>query len=67
MPCYDPRSHEQDSHSRAELDRVTDLLCKAGRACYSGEPIPYDVLEWWKEHAKLDERRGEPWVKKQDT
>lgn len=63
MPCYEQRSREDDGYTQYRLDRVTDLLCQAGRACYSGEPIPEAVLKWWKTHEESDARRGEPWNK----
>lgn len=37
------------------------LLCAAGRARKNKTDIPPDVLEWWEEHCKADEARGEPW------
>lgn len=68
MPCFDARSHynysDHERDSKDLLDKInnlTDLLCKVGRAAYSGDVVPQDVLDWWFTHSGLDAMRGEPW------
>lgn len=43
------------------VNTLTDLLCKAGRARHNKTNIPPEVLNWWADHCKWDEQRGEPW------
>lgn len=59
MPCYDPR--DDPINLSRDIDQLTDLLCKAGRAYVNNLPMPQEVLEWWREHRKDDEARGEKW------
>ena len=47
--------------SKKKLDKLTDLLCKAGRARKNKTNIPQADLTWWDDHYKLDAERGEPW------
>jgi len=63
MPCYDPRDSYDYAREefKGELDKITDLLCKAGRAFKAGRRPPKDVLDWWDAHEKIDERRGRKW------
>lgn len=71
MPCYDHRSSGSyiEEHTvaplRQERDLLADLLCKAGRAAFAGEPVPADVIEWWVEHARFDALRSEAWPMKE--
>ena len=46
---------------RNTVNILTDLLCKTGRARYNKTHIPPEVLNWWVDHCKWDEERGEPW------
>lgn len=64
----DPRYREESEQLRRETKRLsdrcrklTDLLCKAGRARYRKTTIPVEVLKWWDEHCKIDRAHGEPW------
>jgi hypothetical protein len=59
MPCYDSR--DDPSYLQENIDYLTDLLCKAGRAFATKTEPPPDVLNWWEEHRKEDEARGEKW------
>lgn len=76
MPCYDAQAHRRTDASvereeqiqngiiqslRMRCDKLTDLLCQAGRARHKKTEIPGAVLDWWAEHCKLDAARGEPW------
>ena len=76
MPCYDPRNdikevvYEKghDPYYKDEAKRLsdrchklTDLLCKVGRACYKKTLIPNDVIEWWEEHRRIDAFHGNDW------
>lgn len=68
MPCYEPRTSINEAAARdsihileARIDRLTDLLCKAGRARKNKTEIPSDVLSWWEKHCEEDRQRGEMW------
>ena len=62
MPCYDPQAHEDCRQCRKEVNRLTDLLCQAGRAFVNAGAVPPpEVLDWWDQHRKWDEERSEPW------
>ena len=73
MPCFYTGSAEGDARYAAdeaskraakykkELDRLTDLLCKAGRARHNGIVPPVEVRKWWAEHRCQDAKRGEEW------
>ena len=61
MPCYDPRDADDAAENAKRVDQLTDLLCMAGRAHMTGEPVPLEVLRWWKEHQTRDDGRGCPW------
>ncbi len=74
MPCYDPRNDVRveyqngvDPHYKKEAERLsarckelTQLLCAVGRARYKKKSISPEVLNWWKDHCKLDHEHGEP-------
>lgn len=70
MPCYDTRDHNcgNDAELRAEnarlqarCDKLTDLLCQAGKAAYSHKEAPPAVHAWWDAHRRIDAARGESW------
>ena len=70
MPCYYAESAEGDraysleqvvADQKKELDRLTNLLCKAGRAHLNKKSVPMDVRLWWSVHRCADEARGEKW------
>lgn len=73
MPCYYTGSAEGDARYaaeqandlanryRKELDKLTDLLCKAGKCYERGTPAPKELRDWWQKHKKEDAKRGEPW------
>lgn len=69
MPCSDGDWYEREgvAEMKKRLAGLTDLLCKAGRAFYSGEKPPPDVMAWWKIHKKADSYRGEPWEDKDES
>jgi hypothetical protein len=46
---------------RNECNKLTNLLCMTGRARHNKTNIPQEVIDWWKNHCKQDEERGEPW------
>lgn len=46
---------------QAKLDKLTDLLCQAGRARHNKTEIPRAVLDWWYKHCRRDAARGEFW------
>jgi hypothetical protein len=43
--------------ARPELDKLTRLLCEAGKV-YLGEKPSKELLKWWKEHKESDEKRS---------
>lgn len=61
MPCYDGRGCEDSASDAAELARVTELLCEAGRAYMGKRPPSRELLTWWQQHSQRDNSRGEPW------
>lgn len=63
MPCYDIRDHPAHYASALEKDvkELTELLCKAGRAYWAKEAVPYEVMRWWEWHSKIDASKGKPW------
>ena len=75
MPCYDGRDNVQvrteyvdNPETEAELKRLsercarlTDLLCKAGRAFVAAKLPPPEVRTFWFKHRALDEQHGDPW------
>lgn len=63
MPCYDDRADDDRRAAMARLDRVTDMLCRLGRAAYAGNPVPADAIAWWTEHRCVDETAGRAWPK----
>ncbi len=65
---FGPSSKEEIKRLKAETKRLsarceklTELLCSAGRARYRKTNIPASVLKWWEDHCKLDRKHGEPW------
>lgn len=67
MPCYDGRDRcdpDERNVYQLKIDRLTDLLCQAGRSYLNNEEVPRSVLHWWEQHRKIDEQRGKPWTKK---
>ena len=68
MPCYDTRSTPRAmtgeiSRLKTDLDEVTDLLCKVGKALHNNTDLPEEVLDWIVRHKEADALRGEPWEK----
>jgi len=75
MPCFDDRDairvEYRDGHDPAmqreaqrlkkKVDELTNLLCLTGRARKNRTNIPKAVLDWWDDHCKYDNARGEPW------
>jgi hypothetical protein len=58
---FDEEDYYKIEHSaalvKAELDKLTKLLCEAGKV-FSGKKKPSKaLLKWWGEHEKRDERR----------
>jgi hypothetical protein len=47
---------------KAELDRVTALLCSTMQCLESGKKLPEAVGQWWQEHQVLDEKRLANWL-----
>lgn len=44
--------------AKDELDKLTRLLCEAGKV-YRGEKEPSKKLKkWWKKHKKKDKKKG---------
>lgn len=66
MPCYDTQSRDDEIQKQIQLNRVTDMLCRVGRALWAqgrGAPLRLDseVIQWFEEHKKADSERGQPW------
>ena len=62
MPCYDPSPSAIEQDLKNKVDKLTDLLCQAGKAYIHQRPAPKDVIAWWLEHEKIDREMGKPWV-----
>ena len=63
-PAYKEEVEWLRGRCKELFDRTNELatlLCNAGRACKNGTDIPEPVLQWWVQHCKLDESRGEKW------
>lgn len=56
----DPRYKDDAERYKDEVDRLTKLLCTAGRAYINGG-VPEELQTWWDRHAELDGIRGLPW------
>jgi len=61
MPCSADGPSYSSLEIRMELDKVTQLLCSAGRCYWARTEMPQEVLIWWEHHCVLDKKRGEPW------
>lgn len=70
MPCFYTGSAEGDraygleevvKEQKKELDRLTRLLCEAGRAHHNKRRPNQEVRAWWVSHRCADEKRGEKW------
>lgn len=66
MPCYDSRSADLLPDAKKEIDRLTDMLCRALKhGCeldYSDgsafDTFPEDIKAWYEKHKKEDEKRN---------
>lgn len=67
MPCSDDYSFKNELTAKKtrllseRCDELAALLCSAGRAYWSKQEMPQDVLIWWEHHCELDKSRGELW------
>ncbi len=61
MPCFDGRAEADQKETRARLDLATRLLCEVLRAT-PGLAMSPELLEWWDEHRKVDEKRADAGV-----
>ena len=69
MPCYDARDNLTAATMKAELDKVTRLLCELCRAIADPDELIWaddgnrqyvltpETLAWWKEHKAADDIR----------
>ena len=63
MPFYDSRdapenvAAETRAESQAEIDRLTRLLCLAGRVWDGSGDITPELVEWWTKHREVDRKR----------
>ncbi len=68
MPCtYDGPDDVIRNNQKAKqtLDKLTDMLCRLCQNCESETEKLFDpdILEWWNEHKKIDEKREAEEVK----
>jgi len=55
----DLTDHYDDYHDIKNIaDKLTRLLCEAGKV-FRGEKEPsQELLDWWKDHQEKDKKRG---------
>ena len=58
---YCNRSYPDQSALEEKIDKLTELLCQAGKAYAGDYTPPTEVRKWWSKYRKLDAERGEPW------
>ena len=51
----------RDMNEEKPEDRYIDMLIRTGRALFSHQPVPYDVIEFWEAHRTADEAAGNAW------
>jgi hypothetical protein len=54
----DPQARREIQAMKAELDKVTSMLCSLLRALDDTTSIPPDVSEWFHQHRKYDRSKG---------
>lgn len=65
MPCSsDMLPTEGENRLEKEVNKLTDMLCRAGQSWMMHAEVPDDIKEWWRLHQQLDARRGKPWGRK---
>lgn len=61
MPCYDGRENLAAQQAIQDLDKLTRLLCEATKELADEglmDGMSDELVHWWKEHKKLDEKRS---------
>ena len=58
MPCYDPRSDEDDVEMQRRLDLATRVACELGKIVRRYKvAISREAVKWLEEHDRLDQQR----------
>lgn len=59
MPCYDSRADDDAKANVEKVHKLTRMLCTMCRLAEGeGHMIhDFEVLEWWREHKKDDQKR----------
>lgn len=54
----DPQSRREIQIMKAELDKVTAMLCSLLRSLDDHVPLPPDIAKWYHEHKQWDASQG---------